>query len=98
MNNINMLNKRTPPDKISKILDESDHVRRKQFDCYFPESFKNHNVDLYLEDEDMFYEPQAEKDLQCKLCHPISLLSSMSATEVLCTKRVSYINSSVLQF
>ena len=62
-----MLNERRPPDKISKVLDESDHLRRKQFNCYFPDSFKNHNADLNLEDEDMCYEPRAKKDLQCKL-------------------------------
>jgi hypothetical protein len=78
MNCINMLNERRPLDKIGKILDESDHVRRKQFDCYFPDPFKNHNADLYLEDEDMFYEPRSERDLQCKLYHVIILLSLMS--------------------
>ncbi|KAK3163979.1 hypothetical protein QOZ80_1AG0010960 [Eleusine coracana subsp. coracana] len=66
MNSINMLNERRPPDKISKFLDESDHVRRKQFNCNFPDISKNHNADLNLEDEDMFYEPRAKKDFQSK--------------------------------
>ncbi|TVU21644.1 hypothetical protein EJB05_31294, partial [Eragrostis curvula] len=63
---INMLNERRPPDKIGNILDESDYLRRKQSNCYFPDSFNNHNADLYFEDEDMFYETRAEKDLQSK--------------------------------
>ncbi|CAL4951823.1 unnamed protein product [Urochloa decumbens] len=52
--------------EMGSALNESGYERRKQFNCYFPDSSENHNVDLYLEDEDMFCKPQAEKEWQSK--------------------------------
>ncbi|PVH39372.1 hypothetical protein PAHAL_5G486500 [Panicum hallii] len=66
MNSINMLKERRLSAKMGSTLNESGYERRKQFNCYFPDSSENHNADLYLEDEDMFYEPQAEKEWQSK--------------------------------
>ncbi|XP_062193611.1 uncharacterized protein LOC133897038 [Phragmites australis] len=66
MKSINVLKERRPSDKMDSILDKSDYERRKQFNSYFPDSFKNHNADHYPEDEDMFYEPQAEFFWQSK--------------------------------
>ncbi|KAJ1282449.1 hypothetical protein BS78_03G052700 [Paspalum vaginatum] len=66
MNSINTLKERRPPAKMDSILDESGYGRRKPFDCYFTDSFENHNANLCLEDVDIFSEPQAEKDWQSK--------------------------------
>ncbi|XP_066305665.1 uncharacterized protein [Miscanthus floridulus] len=62
---IKMLKERRPSAKMGSILEETGYERREQFNCYLPDSSKSHNADLYVEDEDMFYEPQAEKDWQC---------------------------------
>ncbi|KAL6627364.1 hypothetical protein ACP70R_031090 [Stipagrostis hirtigluma subsp. patula] len=66
MNSISMLKEKRSSDKMGGISDESCYERRKQFNCYFPDSFENHNSDLCCEDEDMFCEPHAEKDWQSK--------------------------------
>lgn len=63
---INMLKEQRPSAKMCSILDEAGYERREQFNCYLPDSSKSLNADLYVEDEDMFYEPQAEKDWQSK--------------------------------
>ncbi|XP_002455123.2 uncharacterized protein LOC8078497 isoform X2 [Sorghum bicolor] len=63
---IKMLKERRPSAKMGSILEETDYERREQFNCYLPDSSKSLNADLYVEDEDMFYEPQAEKDWQSK--------------------------------
>jgi len=73
-----MLKERRPSAKMGSILEETGYERREQFNCYLPDSSKSHNADLYVEDEDMFYEPQAEKDWQCKFCCTILLRSLMS--------------------
>jgi hypothetical protein len=61
--------------KMGSTFNESGYERNKQFNRYFPDSSENHNSDLYLEDEDMFCEPQAKKEWQCKFCCAILLLS-----------------------
>ncbi|OEL30270.1 hypothetical protein BAE44_0008710 [Dichanthelium oligosanthes] len=66
MNSINMSMERRLSAKMGSTLNESGYERRKQFNCYFPDLSENHNADPYLENEDMFYEPQAEKEWQSK--------------------------------
>ncbi|KAG2595465.1 hypothetical protein PVAP13_5KG076200 [Panicum virgatum] len=66
MNSINMLKERRLSAKMGSTLNESGYERRKQFSCYFPDSSENHNADIYLEDENMFYEPQPKKEWQSK--------------------------------
>ena len=83
MNSINMLKERRLSAKMGSTLNESGYERRKQFSCYFPDSSENHNADIYLEDENMFYEPQAEKEWQCKFCCDILLSSPMSDQKIL---------------
>lgn len=76
MSSINMLKERRLSAKMDSELNESDYERRKQFN-YFADASENNNADLYIEDEDLFYEPQAEKKWQCKFC-AILLPSLMS--------------------
>nr|CAB3472114.1 unnamed protein product [Digitaria exilis] len=66
MNSINMFKEKRLSAKMDSALNESDYERRKQFNCYFPDASENHNADLYLDDEDLLYEPQAEKEWQSK--------------------------------
>nr|CAB3476138.1 unnamed protein product [Digitaria exilis] len=66
LNSINMFKEQRLSAKMDSALNESDYERRKQFNCYFPDASENHNADLYLEDEDLLYEPQAEKEWQLK--------------------------------
>ena len=83
MNSINMLKERRLSAKIGSTLNESGYERRKQFNCYFPDSSENHNADIYLEDENMFYEPQPKKEWQCKFFCAILLSGLMRDLKIL---------------
>lgn len=85
-----MLKEQRPSAKMCSILDEAGYERREQFNCYLPDSSKSLNADLYVEDEDMFYEPQAEKDWQCKF--------SWVTTQVLWPKKISLYIFVILHF
>uniref|UniRef100_A0A0D9UX76 Pentatricopeptide repeat-containing protein n=1 Tax=Leersia perrieri TaxID=77586 RepID=A0A0D9UX76_9ORYZ len=67
INGINVLKERRFPENMISPLDESAYKRSKQFNCNFPHSFDNHDNKFFPEDEDMFYEQEAEKGWQSRL-------------------------------
>ncbi|KAL5227952.1 hypothetical protein ABZP36_016217 [Zizania latifolia] len=66
INGINVMKERRFSERLSNLLDESGYERSKQINCYFPQSFENHNDNFFPKEEDMFCGPQAEKGWQSK--------------------------------